>query len=89
MIVTNGSHGVTVYSGERVFELESLNVTEIDPTGAGDVFSAAFAVRFFETGNLLESSDFASVVAGLSVRSQGVSAIPYKKEVELFRQKHL
>ena len=89
LIVTNGSHGVTVYSGERVFELESLNVTEIDPTGAGDVFSAAFAVRFFETGNLLESSDFASVVAGLSVRSQGVSAIPYKKEVELFRQKHL
>ena len=53
------------------------------------MFSAAFAVRFFETGNLLESSDFASVVAGLSVRSQGVSAIPYKKEVELFRQKHL
>ena len=61
LIVTNGSHGVTVYSGESVFELESLNVTEIDPTGAGDVFSAAFAVRFFETGNLLESSDFASV----------------------------
>ena len=86
LIVTDGSRGATVYSGKSVFESESLTVKEIDPTGAGDVFSAAFAVRFYETGDLYEASDFASVVAGLSVQAQGVSAIPYRAEVDKLRQ---
>jgi len=36
---------------------------------------------------LQEASDFASVVAGLSVKSQGVSEIPYRMVVNTFREK--
>ena len=61
-------------------------MAEVDPTGAGDVFATAFAVRLFETEDLQEASDFASVVAGLSVRSQGVSQIPSRRVVNTFRE---
>ena len=51
------------------------------------MFAAAFAVRFFETTDLREASDFASVVAGFSVKSQGVSEIPSRRIVNTFREK--
>ena len=86
LIVTNGKYGARVYSDEFTFKSESINVAEVDPTGAGDVFAAAFAVRFFETEDLQEASDFASVVAGLSVQSQGVSTIPCRGVVNSFRE---
>ena len=87
LIVTNGRYGARIYSDECNFKSESISVTEVDPTGAGDVFAAAFAVRFFETTDLQEASDFASVVAGFSVKSQGVSEIPSRRIVNTFREK--
>ena len=84
-IVTEGSQGVTVYDGGSESRIEAISVKEIDPTGAGDVFAAAYLIRFSETTDPIESATFASIAAGMSVSARGVQAIPDKKAIESLR----
>ena len=84
-IVTEGSQGVTVYDGGSESRIEAINVKEIDPTGAGDVFTAAYLIRFSETSDPIESAIFASIAAGMSVSASGVQAIPDKGAIESLR----
>ena len=55
--------------------------TERDPTGAGDIFAAAFLVRYRETGHVWHSARFANVTASFGVEGIGVSAIPSRQQV--------
>ena len=84
-IVTDGSRGVTVFDAGSESRIEAISVKEIDPTGAGDVFAAAFLIRFSETTDPIESATFASIAAGISVSARGVQAIPDKKAIESLR----
>jgi sugar/nucleoside kinase (ribokinase family) len=60
LVLTRGGEGCDVYvKGER----QRVTTTQIDvedPTGAGDVFAAAFFVRFAATQNPVESAKFAN-----------------------------
>ena len=51
---------------------------ELDPTGAGDVFAAAFLLRLHETNDPIAAATFAAQIAGASVEGQGTSAIPQR-----------
>jgi len=84
-IVTDGSQGATVYDAGSVSRIKAISVKEIDPTGAGDVFTAAYLVRFSETSDPIESATFASIAAGISVSARGAQAIPDKKTIESLR----
>jgi ATP-dependent Clp protease ATP-binding subunit ClpA len=55
---------------------------ERDPTGAGDVFAAAFLIQLGETGDALEAARFAACVAAGSVEGRGASQIPTREETE-------
>ena len=50
--------------------------TEVDPTGAGDVYASSFMVRYMETNDSLRAARFASLVAGLSIQSIGTDSLP-------------
>ncbi|MCH7541998.1 hypothetical protein IH981_04470 [Patescibacteria group bacterium] len=54
----------------------------VDPTGAGDVFAAAFFIRLFETGDPRWSCQFANIAASLSVEGQGIERIPVREQIE-------
>jgi sugar/nucleoside kinase (ribokinase family) len=56
----------------------------VDATGAGDVFAAAFFVRFFTTRDPWESARFATLVASRSVTRVGLDGIPTLREIEEF-----
>ena len=43
VLVTHGSRGVTVYAGGRETTVRGRAVADVDPTGAGDAFCAAYA----------------------------------------------
>jgi sugar/nucleoside kinase (ribokinase family) len=62
-------------------------VPEVDPTGAGDVFAAAFLIRLHETGNNFEAARFASAAAALSLGGSGISAIAGRAQIEAFLSK--
>ena len=54
--LTRGWRGVTLVTRDGVHDVPSLPRAEKDPTGAGDVFAAAFLVRYQETDDPLEAA---------------------------------
>jgi sugar/nucleoside kinase (ribokinase family) len=59
----------------------ALPRAEVDPTGAGDVFAAAFLVRYHETGDALEAAAFAACAASCVVEGIGASTLGDRAEV--------
>src|SRR3989304_1867845 len=50
--------------------------TEIDATGAGDIFAAAFFIRLFATRDPWEAARYATLLASHSVTRVGLDGIP-------------
>lgn len=59
--------------------------TLVDPTGAGDVFAAAFFLRYFETDDPLEAVNFAHIAAAVSISGQGISRVIGRDEILALR----
>ena len=76
LIVTFGSGGSKIYEFGSCVDVDPVPNTEVDPTGAGDVYACSFMIRYMETKDSLKSANFASLVAGLSVRSYGTEGLP-------------
>jgi sugar/nucleoside kinase (ribokinase family) len=55
---------------------------EVDPTGAGDIFAAAFFFRLHATRDPWEAARFATNLAALSVARVGLEGIPTAEEVQ-------
>ena len=80
--LTRGWRGLTLVTREGVHEVPSLPRAEKDPTGAGDVFAAAFLVRYQETGDPLEAAAFGACAASCAVEGIGVASLGDRAEVE-------
>jgi sugar/nucleoside kinase (ribokinase family) len=80
-VVTLGDQGCDLYlKGERC-HLPAYAAREVDPTGAGDVFAAAFLIRLRESNNAVEAAKFANCVASFAVEAAGASGIPTREQV--------
>ena len=82
MVVTDGWRGVTVYQHGATHQVPPRPTREVEPTGAGDVFAAAFLIRLAETGAPLVAARFANVVASMSVEAIGIAGIPSRQRVD-------
>ena len=82
LIVTMGERGASLHARGERHAIPAFAADEVDPTGAGDVFAAAYLVRYGETGNVLDAAHFASSAASLSVEGIGVSSVPTRTQVE-------
>jgi hypothetical protein len=89
--VTRGAAGAVLYQrGELPREFPGYPAHEVDPTGAGDVFAAAFLVQLYKTGNADAAMDFANRVAACSIESVGVGGIPtYATAVSRFGRSNI
>lgn len=86
LVVTQGADGCTVFArGHGARQFMAPRQEEVDPTGAGDVFAAAFFVNFYETGDAWASARFANHVAALSVTRVGLAGAPTIEEVGMCR----
>lgn len=83
VVVTRGEHGASVYcqQGEE-YHIRAFYADEIDPTGAGDVFAAAFLVNYFDTRDPMKAATFANCVASFIIEKEGVYGIPLREDVE-------
>jgi sugar/nucleoside kinase (ribokinase family) len=82
LAVTEGPAGAVLFwQGDRR-RFRAPRVPEVDATGAGDIFAAAFFVRFFTTRDPWESARFATLVASCSVARVGLDGIPTSREIE-------
>lgn len=82
LAVTEGAAGSVLYwNGDRR-RFRAPEMTEIDSTGAGDIFAAAFFIRLFTTRDPWESARFATQLASYSVTRVGLNSIPTPQEIE-------
>ena len=88
VIITRGGDGALFYDGARFMQITAPEVDVVDPTGAGDVFSAAFLVRYIASGNLVAAGRFAVTAAALSTRGFGASALPSETEIASLMKRH-
>ncbi len=83
VLLTRGSQGVVLFvRGDRLAELPAFPTREVDPTGAGDVFAAAFLVEYKRTRDPHRSAAFACCAASFAVERFGLEGIPDRKSVE-------
>jgi sugar/nucleoside kinase (ribokinase family) len=81
LVVTDGPNGAYVYWQEASRHFPTTAAQEIDPTGAGDVFAAAFLTRYAQTGNPWGAAKFANHLATASIERLGVQSVPTALEV--------
>ena len=75
LVVTCGSRGCQVFRQADMHQVPVAPVKEADPTGAGDIFAAAFLVRLYRNGgDALEAARFANHIAAETVKSVGLDA---------------
>jgi 1D-myo-inositol 3-kinase len=80
--VTRGRDGAALYrDGGALEAFPGYPVEEVDPTGAGDVFAAAFLCHLRTTGDPRVAADFANRVAALSIEHPGATGIPTRNQV--------
>jgi sugar/nucleoside kinase (ribokinase family) len=63
-------------------QIPAPNVEEVDATGAGDIFAAAFFIQLSQSRNPWEAAAFANDIAAQSVTAPGLQGIPTKRELE-------
>ena len=82
LIVTMGAGGSRLHWRGSWHEIEPFAATEVDPTGAGDVYAAAYLARLGETAEPLEAARFASCAASFCVEAEGAAGLPTRAQVE-------
>jgi hypothetical protein len=75
LVLTQGPAGCTVFLGDEMRSFPAPVVLAQDPTGAGDIFAAAFLIRLLLTrGNAWEAAIFANDIAAESLTQIGLDA---------------
>ncbi len=70
-VVKQGSQGCSIYSADQKLDIPGFTVEEIDPTGAGDCFSAAFITGLQAGWPLEKVGRFANAAGALAVTRMG------------------
>lgn len=76
LVATDGRHGATLFQHGDTRRFPAYAAAEVDPTGAGDVFAAAFLTHLHRHHNAAEAVNFANCVASFSIEQPGVQGIP-------------
>lgn len=85
LVVTEGAAGAVLHwHGDRR-RFRAPTVREVDATGAGDIFAAAFFIRYLNTRDPWEATRFATLLASHSVERAGLDGIPTQIEIEQSR----
>ena len=88
---TMGARGSMCFDGRDFVNCPAFPVGKVvDTTGCGDLFHAAFAVRWLETHDLLDCQRFAAATSALKCRglSGRPPSAPTRAEVEAFLSAH-
>lgn len=82
LCLTEGEAGAVLYwNGDRR-RFRPIQIQEVDATGAGDIFAAAFFIRLYNTRDPWEAARFATNLAARSVTRTGLNGIPTSQEIE-------
>ena len=75
LVMTQGANGATVFHNNQQFYFPSYPIKEVDATGAGDVFAAAFLIKYAETKDIALATAFAHAAASFVVEGVGIKKL--------------
>jgi len=81
LAVTEGADGVRLYWNGDIRCYHAPVMHEVDATGAGDIFAAAFFWRLYTTRDPWAAARFATSLASCSVSRPGLDGIPTQEEI--------
>ncbi len=81
LVVTCGPRGARVYWQGQERHIPTTPMEEVDATGAGDIFAAAFFVRLHQTRDPWHAAEVANALAARSVTRPGLQGVPTADEV--------
>ncbi|MBV9121071.1 MAG: hypothetical protein JOZ39_10210 [Chloroflexi bacterium] len=81
LAMTRGSAGCDLIHCGKRRTVAGFPREDVDPTGAGDVFAAAFLLKLRESRDPFVAARFANAVASFSVEGSGISGLPALDEV--------
>ncbi len=82
LAVTEGPAGARLYWNGDLRRFRAPSLEEVDATGAGDIFAAAFFWRLYVTRDPWAAARFATHLASFSVRRRGLEGIPTQEEIQ-------
>lgn len=82
-VITEGRQGCLVRSGSEIRHVEAFPANEVDSTGAGDVFAAAFLYYYVTCEDAFAAARFGACAASLFVEHHGLSGMPSLEAVRL------
>jgi sugar/nucleoside kinase (ribokinase family) len=89
VILKRGREGCSVYHRDQHIDVAGFAVEEVDPTGAGDCFNAAFLTGLEHGWPLEKVARFANAAGALAVTKQGpMEGAPTHKEIGTFLELH-
>ncbi len=85
VIITLGSKGVYVNSGQTKGIISPFKVNSVDTTGAGDAFNGGLLTALSEGMDIWQAANFANAVGALSVQKIGTTpSMPTRSEIDDF-----
>jgi sugar/nucleoside kinase (ribokinase family) len=82
LAVTEGPAGSRLYWNGDLRRFRAPPQQEVDATGAGDIFAAAFFWRLYATRDPWAAARFATHLASFSVTRPGLAGIPTRQEIQ-------
>ncbi len=74
--LTRGSQGVTIWHANQRLDVAAYPARPVDPTGAGDVWAAAFLWHYQQQRTLAAAARWACAAAACAIEGPGVDTMP-------------
>lgn len=81
LVVTRGARGGTLFRDGEPLDYPAYPAKEVDPTGAGDGFAAAFLIELRRGGDPFRACLFGSCAASFVVEAPGADGIPTPAQI--------
>jgi hypothetical protein len=88
VVVTHGPSGASIHAAGAVRAVAAYPAHEVDPTGAGDVFAAAFLIALAAGDSLDGAGDLAARAASVVVEDVGPAALAKLPDAALRRTRY-
>lgn len=86
VVVKLGSSGAMLVTADGPKHFPSCQVDVVDPTGAGDAFTAALTVQLAAGARIDEAIQYANVAGALAVTKLGAQpSLPTRQEIDTYR----
>ena len=89
VVVTKGRVGATVYQNGQATFFPAFPSQEVDPTGAGDSFTAAYLIDYYQNRDVRSACIAAHCTASFIIEGEGIANLPSVEEVQERKTQYL